>query len=132
MTNETKQQIKNLRKQGYGYKKISKFVGESVGSVRHYLATYQEKELHVFCLNCGRPIVSIKGKKKKKFCSDRCRWDYWNHHQKEVNKKAYYQVTCKYCGKEFLSYGNEHRVYCCHECYIEDYKHKRKVVSNGQ
>ncbi len=130
MTKEMKQQIKDLRKQGYGYKKISKITGVSVGSVRYYIATYKERELHDFCLNCGRPTLSIKGKQHKKFCNDRCRWDYWNNHQREINRKTFYPFTCKHCGKECLSYGNQHRVYCCHECYVEDYKRMRET-KNG-
>jgi len=40
------------------------------------------------CLNCGIKIKSIKGSKKKRFCSDRCRWDWWNSHIKELKKSA--------------------------------------------
>jgi len=36
------------------------------------------------CIKCGVVIVSIKGKKKKRFCSDRCRWDWWNNHIKQM------------------------------------------------
>lgn len=71
-------------------------------------------------------IQSIKGKKRKQFCCDRCRWDWWNSHIKEVNKKAFYTLTCKYCGKEFTAYGNQKRVYCCQDCYIKD----KKVTSH--
>ena len=45
---------------------------------------------------------------------------------KEVNKKAFYTLTCKHCGKEFTAYGNQKRVYCCHDCYIKD----KKVTSH--
>lgn len=40
------------------------------------------------CLKCGIEIKSIKGKKKKRFCSDRCRWDWWNNHIKEEKLKS--------------------------------------------
>ena len=40
------------------------------------------------CLKCGNEIRSIKGKKKKRFCSDRCRWDWWNNHIKEEKQKS--------------------------------------------
>ena len=37
-----------------------------------------------------------------------------------MNKKetAMYPFTCTRCGKEFLSYGNQTRKYCSHDCYI--------------
>ena len=44
----------------------------------------------------------------------------------KVNKKAFYTLTCKHCGKEFTAYGNQKRVYCCHDCYIKD----KKVTSH--
>lgn len=40
------------------------------------------------CKQCGIEIKSIKGKKKKQFCSDRCRWDWWNNHIKETKLKS--------------------------------------------
>jgi endogenous inhibitor of DNA gyrase (YacG/DUF329 family) len=40
------------------------------------------------CLKCGIEIKSIKGKKKRRFCSDRCRWDWWNNHIKEEKQKS--------------------------------------------
>ena len=36
------------------------------------------------CKQCGIEIRSIIGKKKKQFCSVRCRWDWWNNHIKET------------------------------------------------
>ena len=30
------------------------------------------------------------------------------------------RVYCKNCGVMFTVYGNKHRKYCCHECYIND------------
>ncbi|MDD4069274.1 MAG: hypothetical protein PHF05_02380 [Candidatus Izemoplasmatales bacterium] len=40
------------------------------------------------CLKCGVVIVSIRGKKKKRFCSDRCRWDWWNSHIKQMKQES--------------------------------------------
>lgn len=34
--------------------------------------------------------------------------------------KYIYNFSCKYCGKSFSVYGNAHRKYCCHDCYIKD------------
>jgi len=43
---------------------------------------------------------------------------WWKEHQESLQKKAYYALTCQQCGKEFQSYGNKERKYCCRGCYI--------------
>ena len=72
------------------------------------------------CPQCGKPITQRTGHKKK-FCSDRCRMDYWNSHQDQVLRKAYYTLVCKNCGQTFRCYGNAHRKFCCRSCY-ENYR----------
>ena len=42
---------------------------------------------------------------------------WWNTHPADVNKQAFYSITCQHCGKDFLSYGNKNRKYCSRECY---------------
>lgn len=127
MTLEEKNKIYQLKKEGYGYKKIANELGLSVSSVQSFLKRNpMDIDLLGTCKRCGMTIQSIKGKKRKQFCSDRCRWDWWNSHIKEVNKKAFYTLTCKHCGKEFTAYGNQKRVYCCHDCYVKD----KKVTSH--
>ena len=129
MTLEEKSKIYQLKKEGYGYKKIASELGISVSSVQSFLKRNPvDIDLLGTCKRCGMTIQSIKGKKRKQFCCDRCRWDWWNSHIKEVNKKAFYTLTCKHCGKEFTAYGNQKRVYCCHDCYIKD----KKVTSHEQ
>lgn len=127
MTLEEKNKIYQLKKEGYGYKKIANELGLSASSVQSFLKRNpMDLDLLGTCKRCGMTIQSIKGKKRKQFCSDRCRWDWWNSHIKEVNKKAFYTLTCKHCGKEFTAYGNQKRVYCCHDCYVKD----KKVTSH--
>lgn len=127
MTLEEKSKIYQLKKEGYGYKKIASELGISVSSVQSFLNRNPvDIDLLGTCKRCGMTIQSIKGKKRKQFCCDRCRWDWWNSHIKEVNKKAFYTLTCKHCGKEFTAYGNQKRVYCCHDCYVKD----KKVTSH--
>ena len=128
MMNSEKNKINDLRKQGFGYKKIAKELDLTIGAVRYACNSICDEDLLLgICQNCGLKIKSIKGKKKKKFCSDQCRWQWWNKHQKEVNKKAYYTQNCKWCNKEFKVYGNSKRLYCCHECYI-----KKKLKKGGK
>ena len=127
MTNEQKMKIAELRKQGFGYKKIAQMIGVSDGTVKTYchragLTAPAEPAPSdgSTCQFCGKPIVQIQGRKQKRFCSDSCRNKWWNSHLDIVKRKAVYTFTCPACGKEFTAYGNANRKYCCHECYIED------------
>ena len=91
--------------------------------VDHY-STYirrhpPEDAVRLECRQCGKPIVQVKGRKAKYFCSDKCRNAWWNAHPEKVQRKAYYHLTCEYCGKEFISYGNRKRKYCSRPCYAD-------------
>lgn len=70
------------------------------------------------CENCGAAIQQYAGRKKKRFCCSDCRYQWWNSHLDQVNRKAYYEITCQHCGKVITVYGDSRRKYCSHECYI--------------
>jgi len=69
---------------------------------------------HTVCKNCGAPLEQSVGGRKKTFCSDKCRYDWWNR----TRSKQPYQLICLYYGKKFISYGNRKRKFCGRECYI--------------
>ena len=117
--NELKIKVNELRQEGYGYKRIAKELSITIGTVRYVCL---ELETTGNCKNCNTKIKSTKGKKKKLFCSDKCRLQWWNKNPKKIDKKAYYTHQCKQCKKEFTAYGNNKRIYCSQKCYIE---HKR-------
>lgn len=132
MNDKQKEQIAKLRHAGCGYTVIASKLGISVNTIkthckRHGLSSKDigkskiEKPANLcYCQECGDVVVQSPKRKLKKFCSDKCRMKWWNKHQFLVNKKAYYEIACKNCGKKFTSYGNKTRKYCCHECYIQD------------
>lgn len=130
MTDQEKQQIAIYRNQGLSYTAISNTMAISVNSIKTYCKRNGLGGVRAFektysanvcaCENCGIPVKQNPGRKKKRFCSDKCRNAWWNSHQEQVNKKANYECVCTYCNKPFISYGNKQRKYCSHECYIED------------
>ena len=139
MTNEQKTVVDSLRSQGLGYKRIAARTGISANTVKSYLRKHAlasvERDTpaivqkpvaesvvdHWFlCRNCGKPVVQNPGRKEKKFCTDSCRTLWWNSHLDLVKRKAFYHFTCPTCGRDFTAYGNAHRKYCSHACYIED------------
>lgn len=128
MTDAQKIQISNLRAEGLGYKRIAEQMGISENTIKTYCrrnglggkaATEEQADKHV-CLYCGVEVKQNPGRKEKKFCSDKCRNKWWNEHLDRVNRKAMYEYECPHCKKPFTVYGNSHRKYCSHECYIAD------------
>lgn len=130
MTEIQKKQIAVYRSQGLSYTAISNIMEVSINSIKTYckrnglggVRAYEKtNSINVCtCENCGQPVIQNPGRKKKRFCSDKCRNAWWNSHQEQVSKKANYECICAFCNKSFISYGNRHRKYCSHECYIED------------
>ena len=110
--------INNMRMEGHTPSVIAAKLGIPASTVRSFIHRNPEVPNTKQCLQCGRPVLQPKGRREKKFCSDRCRMDWWNSHQDAVNRKAYYTLACEYCGKEFESYGNKNRKYCCRACYV--------------
>ena len=76
-------------------------------------------EVHI-CPNCGAVVAQNPGRKEKKYCNNTCRMTWWKAHHERVRKKAIYHFKCGYCGDPFIAYGNKHRKYCSHDCYIKD------------
>lgn len=130
MTEKESTQITEMRNDGLGYTTIASRLGLSKDCVRSFCRTHnlrgRRSPSHVpqdlgkdYCKTCGKRLEHTPGKRKKQYCSDGCRMDWWNAHQDEVKRKAFYQFTCVCCGKSFSAYGNAKRSYCSHECYIK-------------
>ena len=119
----TKQEIETLnlmRSRDKSAADIAIALGLSVNTVRSYIRRHPPKDaVQLGCRQCGKPVMQHKGRKAKYFCSDRCRNAWWNAHPEKVQRKAYYRLTCQFCGKEFVSYGNKHRKYCSRLCYAD-------------
>ena len=118
MKKQEQETINAMRLQGKSASEIAWTLGISVNTVRSHIRRHPELEGGKPCKNCGRSISTLPGRKEKLFCSDRCRMIWWNSHRGQVQKKAYYRLTCSYCGKEFESYGNQNRKFCCRNCYL--------------
>ncbi len=134
MTPEEKSHLSAMRKAGSSYTEIADALGLSKNTVKTFCRrngltpeakSAPEEATPVptterLCPHCGKPVIQPQGRKEKKFCSDTCRNRWWNNRMDLVNRKAIYAYTCPTCGTAFAAYGNNHRKYCCHECYIAD------------
>lgn len=117
---EQKELIITYRNDGLSYKEIA----EKIGVTREYARTVcsranRRKEIDGMipvtddvCKSCGKPLSRTDGKKKKQFCDDQCRNNYYN--RKNMHKP--YVLTCEHCGNEFVAYGNPHKRFCSREC----------------
>lgn len=126
-----KEKIADLRKRGFGYLRIAKMLGLSPNTIKSYcrrnnlfgrmgVSGVDMPVSQVFCKRCGSSLSVSPSRKSRKFCSDNCRLAWWKEHPELLNKKAFYQFNCAYCGSRFDSYGNKKRKYCSHPCYIKD------------
>lgn len=59
-----------------------------LNTVKSYLRRHPKTEDAHICPQCGKAVTQNKGRKEKRFCSDRCRMGWWSAHQSEMNKKA--------------------------------------------
>lgn len=125
MTNEQKLLIEAYRRNGVGYKQIAKELELSPNSVKSYCRrnnlsneALKQNDEESSCEQCSKIIQQIKGRKRKRFCSDKCRNQWWNSHLEQVKRKAVYEYVCPVCSKAFSVYGNSKRKYCSHACYV--------------
>ena len=122
MTNAEKETIIALKIQGLGCNRIAKISGVPLGTVKSFLSRTEielPKPQEGICLECGAPIAAVPHTKPRRFCSGTCRQKWWNAHLHMVNRKAFYNFTCPWCGKKFTAYGNDHRIYCSRGCYAD-------------
>ena len=95
----------------------------SVSGTIAVLSAEEEKEFEDavvkgFCPECGKAVYQNPRGRRKKFCSDACRFAWKNKHPKPENWKSTRTAVCPVCGKEFLAsreYKSK-RKYCSHTC----------------
>lgn len=85
MTQSEKKQIIDLQFRGFGYKKIAAEAGLSVNTVKTYCRRHPADAQAGRCANCGEPLQQRPHKRKKRFCSDACRMNWWKTHPKNGN-----------------------------------------------
>lgn len=126
MRNGHKEHVLAYRRNGMSYGQIAAKMDMNLNTVksicrRNHVPKGEEPKIdYNLCLWCGKEVAQLPKRKRKKFCCDKCRHAWWNDHPEKVKRKAYYDITCKHCGKVITVYGDSRRKYCCHECYIAE------------
>lgn len=115
-----KDAIFSMRKQGRTYQEIAGQLDLSPNTVKSLCRrngisiAVPEKSTLDICKCCGSPLRRSGKRRQKSFCSDKCRYAWWN----DARSKQPYRLTCHHCGKQFISYGNRKRKFCGRECYL--------------
>ncbi len=123
MTDKQKYTIREMRQRGTPYAAIAEMLGISINTVKSYcrrenITSSDAAADRNVCRNCGSPLTQSEGIKQRVFCSDKCRYTWWNCQRKYAVHDATYNRTCLHCGSVFDSYGNKHRKFCGRECYM--------------
>ena len=79
MSKSDRKEIERMRMDGYGPTRIARELGLSVNTVKSHIRRHPSLRNAVYCLQCGRAVSQTPGRRKKKFCSNTCRSQYWNH-----------------------------------------------------
>ena len=128
MTDKQKNTIRQMRGRGLQYRAIANSLGFTYNTVKSFCyrgnltATdspgdeVQDDQTH--CKNCGKMLRHNPGRRKKFYCSDKCRYIWWNKLRKYSPAKRIYRLNCFGCGIEFDT-SNKNRRYCGRDCYIQ-------------
>lgn len=121
MTNEQKDKIAEMRRQGCTYANIAEKLSVSENTIKTYCRrtrlTNEKISETLVCKQCGHPIEVKDKHKARQFCSDKCRAAWW-YANRGGKSRTEYHLTCTNCGQPFVSAGNKARKYCSHQCYI--------------
>ncbi|MGJ9482084.1 helix-turn-helix domain-containing protein [Actinotignum sp. GS-2025e] len=119
----TRERVVELRRRGDSYGQIATSLGMSRNTVKSICrradittAPAARCEPATTCEHCNGHIeAAIVG---RRFCCDACRLAWWHAHPERLDRRAIYTFICRACGQTFTAYGNKHRKYCSHPCYI--------------
>lgn len=126
LTEDQKRAICTLRESGKTYDTIAKTLGASPNTVRSFcrrngvIQVKPQKSQPDCCKNCGTPLGQTERARRRTFCSDQCRYDWWNRYRRSQP----YRLVCKQCGKTFISFGNQKKAFCGRDCYNLDRQQK--------
>lgn len=111
MTINQKLKIDQMRENGQSLQAISEELSISLGTIKSYLS---RKSSVLHCSYCRQTIHQQNHRKKKRFCSDRCRMSWWREHCESSDKTI--EKICPICKKKFFSYPSKSQIYCSKQC----------------
>ena len=127
MTQKQITMIAALRQQDMSMARIAEAVGLSINTVKSWCRRHpiEENKTNI-CQHCGAPVRQLPHRKKKRFCSDRCRLAWWSEHPEARKPGVKYTHICRYCGAAFET-NRINGSYCSVDCFA---KARKKVTVN--
>ena len=120
-----KAHIMSLRRKGYDYSTIASMTGYPKATIKSLVWRALNKQSVPKCENCGVKITNTPHKKPRRFCSDKCRFAWWNKHRDLLGGNGIIAHTCMYCGNEFENRCKTSK-YCSRECFQAARKESRE------
>lgn len=135
LTESQKQQIFTMRRNGMGYRTVAAEMGLSRDVVRNFCRSnsidgYAKNFVNkTVCPTCGKVFVQpVTTGRRRRFCSEQCRREYWKNHTDELKSIKYYHV-CACCGQVFQD-RNLEKKYCSHQCYVSDRFYREEAIDD--
>ena len=130
ITTVQKQRIVDMRRRGIAHSQIAESLGLSANTIKSFCRRINlpacaasmdtdNNESKDICKHCGKHLEHPPKNKPRRFCCDKCRFDWWNAQRNTFIRKAAHRLVCACCGSAFTCY-DKRRKYCCHGCYITD------------
>ncbi|MBQ8953873.1 MAG: hypothetical protein IJ048_07125 [Clostridia bacterium] len=111
--------IESLRAEGLTYDKIASAMSMSLSAIKMYFSRKKAKIPR--CDQCRCRLVAKS--KKARFCSDSCRFKWYQSHLDTSSNPEKYIHNCLTCGKVFFAV--KPASFCSRPCY---YQSRRKVA----
>ena len=94
MTEKDKRTILDMRAEGKPYKEISAELGIEVSALKVFVHRQKHNDVRR-CEQC-RKVLPKDARKTQRFCSDKCRNDWWYSHQGELQgeRLSMYSLNC--------------------------------------
>ena len=119
MTSSQKTRLLEMRQAGLSFAQISADLGISKNTLKSFcrrVDTTIDAATTTACARCGNPFAT---KRKRRFCSDGCRYA-WSYTHRILSAHNAVEKKCACCGERFFSYASSQRKYCSRACYIAD------------
>jgi len=136
MTSKQKLSIKALRTIGWTYARIAETIGVSADTVKSFCLRQKiiireniDVAGNALCKHCGKLLQQATGGRVRVFCSNKCRYDWWNIYRPFLSKKNTAVIACLHCKIPFAVYSIGSRKYCSIACHADFRRSKNKGSS---
>ena len=97
---------------------VGSFVSGGEGMEEQDISSFLAACAKQFCPWCGAPVGRNENGRPRKFCSDKCRLEWWGKHRDLIKHKSKELKKCPHCGSLFEPRGKQ--TYCSRICYLSE------------